>query len=130
MPGQDRLINALVVHTPEVWRDLAANREPFVLLPAPTLELTSTDIAQAVESGHHVCVGASRANLPSRLPVALRRQDHLALRDALVESGFSDARASNLATACCGSTTTLKRLIARHPETAFPAWAKADDRSV
>src|SRR5262249_38427387 len=56
------------------------------------------------------------------------RQDHYSIGEALRESGYSDARARSLGTACCGSSSILKRLITRHPETRFPAWCNNDVR--
>ena len=51
------------------------------------------------------------------------------MSEALVRSGYSESRAASLAKACCGSSSVLKRLITRHPETVFPAWCHDDVRA-
>jgi hypothetical protein len=125
----EKLQSALIVYTPEAWRHLTASREPLVLIAAPTLELQASDTAAAVSAGHHVYVSGPRGIAGQGSGDTLRRQDHLSITEALRESGFSDARAMSLGIACCGSSSILKRLITRHPETRFPAWSRDDVRS-
>ena len=122
-PAQDKLQNALIVHNVEAWRDFATSRGGFVLIAAPALELQASDTAGAVNSGHHVFLSGPRGNIASGSGETLRRQDWYSIREALVASGFSESVAMNRARACCGSSSILKRLVTRHPETAFPPGA-------
>jgi hypothetical protein len=125
----ERLHDALIVYTAEAWRRLAASREALILVAAPTIELQASDTAGAVAAGHHVFVSGLRGVVAPGIGELLRRQNHLAIADALQESGFSHARAATLGKACCGSSSILKRLITRHPETRFPAWSRDDVRA-
>lgn len=121
--GDEKLQSGLVVYTNDAWRHLAASREPLVLVAGPVLELQASETAGAVARGHHVFVSGPRGTGET-----LRRQNHHSVSEALRESGFSDARAMSLGKACCGSSSILKRLITRHPETRFPAWCRDDVR--
>jgi hypothetical protein len=58
-----------------------------------------------------------------------RRQEWYSVKDALVASGFSESESLKFAQACCGSSSILKRLITRYPETDFPAWCRDDNRA-
>lgn len=128
-PAQDKLQNALIVHNVDAWRDFATSRGGLVLIAAPALELQASDTAGAVNSGHHVFLSGPRGNIASGPGETLRRQDWYSISEALVTSGFSDSRAMNLARACCGSSSILKRLVTRHPETVFPPWCRDDVRA-
>jgi hypothetical protein len=59
---QQRLQDAIIVHTLDAWRQLAPARGPLVLLAAPELELLASDVATAVNSGHHVFLSGPRGN--------------------------------------------------------------------
>jgi hypothetical protein len=125
----EKLENALLVHTIEAWRHLTSSREPLVLIAAPTLELSATDTAGVVAAGHHVFVSGTRGIAGQGAAVTLSRQDRHTVARALQESGYSEHRAMTLSRACCGSSSILKRLITRHPETRFPAWSRDECRT-
>lgn len=127
--GQERLQDGLIVHSEAVWRDLAATADPLLLIAAPTLELQATETAAAVNSGHYVFLSGPRANIASATGETLRRQDYYSMREALITSGYSESRAMSLACACCGSSSILKRLITKHPETVFPTWCRDEWRA-
>lgn len=124
----DRLENGVIVYTIDAWRHMASSREQLLLAAWPTLELNASDAAGAVSAGHHVFVSGPQGVSGQGTGDILRRQDHYSIGEALRESGFSEARAMSLGTACCGSSSILKRLITRHPETRFPAWSSNDVR--
>jgi hypothetical protein len=125
----EKLQNALIVHTIEAWRHLSMGREPLVLIASPMLEVSAVDTAGAVTAGHYVFVSGPRGIAGEGAAVTLSRQDHYALAQALQGSGYSEPRALALSKACCGSSSILKRLITRHPETRFPAWARDECRT-
>jgi len=122
------LQTGVIVHTPEMWRSLASMREAMILLPAPALELQAADVSEAINAGHHVFVSGPRGNMAASSDQVLRRQECDSVRKALIESGYSEAPAAKFALACCGSSSILKRLIARRHETAFPRWSQDDVR--
>jgi hypothetical protein len=124
----EKLQDGVIVYTNEAWRHMAASREPLVLIADPPLELAASDTAGAVAAGHHVFVSGPRA-VGRGAGVDLGRQDYLSVSEALQECGFSETRARTLGQACCGSSSILKRLITRHPETRFPEWCHDDVRS-
>jgi hypothetical protein len=126
--GYESLENGLIVHTLEAWRDLAATREPLILIAGSNLELQASDTAGAVQSGHHIFLSGPRANIAAGSGETLRRQDCYSIGDALLASGYSDSQAISLAKACCGSSSILKRLMTLHPETVFPPWSQDDVR--
>jgi hypothetical protein len=125
----ERLRGALLVATVDAWRHLTASQEPLVLIADPALELTATDAAGAVAAGHHVVVSGPRGIVGDGNAVVLGRQEYTSVSKALEECGFSESRARLLGQACCGSSSILKRLITRHPETRFPEWSRDDLRS-
>src|SRR5262249_15283148 len=112
-----KLNRALIVHSLGAWRQLVALRETQVLIAAPSLEIQATDVAAAVQAGHHVFISGPRVNMADRAAESLRRQDYYELSKALVASGYAEARAMRFAQACCGSSSILKRLITAHPDT-------------
>ncbi len=124
----EKLKNGAIVFTIDAWRYMASSREKLILAAWPTLELQASDTAGAVSAGHHVFVSGPHGVPGQRAEGVLGRQDHYSIGEALRESGFSDARAVSLGTACCGSSSVLKRLITRHPDTRFPAWCSNDVR--
>ncbi len=124
----EKLQNGVIVYTLDAWRYMASSREKLLLAAWPTLELDASDTAGAVSAGHHVLVSGPHGVPGQRSEDTLRRQDHYLVGEALRESGFSDAPAMSLGTACCGSSSILKRLITRHPETRFPVWCSNDVR--
>jgi hypothetical protein len=128
--SDEKIQNGVIVYTKEAWRHLAASREPLVLLADPALERPASEIAGAVGAGHHVFVSGPRGALGQGAGEDLRRQDHLSISEALQTCGFSDPRARALGQACCGSSTILKRLITRHPETRFPEWCRDEVRAL
>jgi hypothetical protein len=127
--NNEKLQRAVIVYTNEAWHQLTPNREPLVLIADPALELSASDTSGAVAAGHHVFVSGPRAVVSKGTGVTLRRQDHLSLSTALQGCGFPESRARALGQACCGSSSILKRLITRHPETRFPEWCRDDVRS-
>lgn len=125
-PAQVLLQDAIVVHTAEEWRQLAAAGEALLLVPSPTLALSATDVATAVGAGHYVFVSGPRGIVPKERAIDLQGLANHELQQSLEASGFSDAEAAKFAKGTCGSSTILKRLITRHPETIFPAWSRGD----
>jgi hypothetical protein len=125
----EKLHNALIVHTIEAWRHVSAGRESLVLIASPTLEVSATDAAGAVGAGHHVFISGPHGIVGQGEAVPLSRQDHYAVAQALEESSYSASRAMALSRACCGSSSILKRLVTRHPETRFPEWGRDEHRT-
>jgi hypothetical protein len=126
---QELLKFALIVDTREAWQRLSASRESLILVSSPTLQLSSADTAGAVENGHYVFISGPRGIVGKERSLKLRRQDHYQVGKALQESGFSESKARSFARAFCGSSSILKRLIAQHPDTAFPDWSHPDERT-
>lgn len=124
----EEIQNGVIVYTIDAWRHMASSREKLLLCAWPTLELHASDVAGAVSAGHHVFVSGPHGVPGQGTEDILRRQDHYSIGEALRESGFSDARAMSFGTACCGSSSILKRLITRYPETRFPVWHSNDVR--
>jgi hypothetical protein len=129
--GEDigKLQSAVIISNEEAWRHLAASRDPLLLIADPTQPLRASDAAAAVEAGHHVFVTGTRGVSGQANELALPRQTHLSIAEALQQSGFSQPRAAGLGQACAGSSGILKRLITRHPETHYPAWAREEVRN-
>lgn len=121
--AQVLLQDAVIVHSAEDWRQLSAARAPLLLASSPKLLLSASDVASAVEAGHFVFVSGPRGIVPKERSISLRGLTVFDLQQSLNASGFSDAEASQFAKASCGSSTILKRRIARHPEGNFPAWS-------
>jgi hypothetical protein len=126
-PVQGLLQDAIVVYTADEWRQVAMSGTSLLLVPSPTLALSATDVASAVQSGHHVFVSGPRGVVPKERGIVLRGLAGFELKQALESSGFSDAEAANFARSSCGSSTILKRLITQHPETSFPPWSREDE---
>jgi hypothetical protein len=126
---QEKLQNAIIIYDMDAWRDLAACREPLILIAAPTLELQATDVSEAVGKRHHVFTSGPRGNLASQSDQELRPQDFYAVSKALVESGYPESAALGFAKAMCGSSSILKRIITEHRETRFPAWSRDEVRA-
>ena len=120
------LQNAVIVFNQDDWRELAQSDGPLLLVASPTLQVQSTDVAYAVNSGHYVVVSGPRGVVPPDKGVVLRGMQQYELEKVLEASGYSDSQASSLAKACAGNTTILKRRIATHPETVLPGWAKPE----
>ena len=126
---RERIRHAIIVYETHAWRDLAARREPLILIAAPVLELQAIDVSEAVGNGHYVFMSGPRGNLAAQSDQELRPQDCYEVSKALVESGYSEARATGLAKAAAGSSSILKRIMTEHRETRFPAWSKDDVRA-
>lgn len=126
---QDILRNALIIQTNEAWSQLTASEDSLILVAAPALQLRATDTAGAVAAGHYVFVSGTHGIISTRPAERLRRQDHYSVSEALVASKFSQSRAMSLAKASCGSSSILRRLITRHPESVLPSWCHEDVRS-
>jgi hypothetical protein len=125
----ERLPHAIIVYTVDAWRAFGVKSLSLVLIAAPSLELAASDVAEAVEAGHYVFLSGPRGNVAASPTETLRRQAYHSVSEALIESGFSEAKANSLARACCGSSSILKRLITRHPDTVFPPWGQDDVRT-
>ncbi len=126
--GMDRLQNGLIIYSTGAWRQLAARSESLVLIAAPSLQLQSSDTAGAVTNGHYVFLSGTHGIIDADSETILRRQDYYALTEALLASGFSDSQAQNLGKASCGSSSILKRLISKHPQSDFPLWSQPEQR--
>lgn len=118
-----QLQRMIVVSDGAAWDVLSTSIEPLVLVSSPSLSLRSEQIASAVGNGHHVLVCGSRLAAPNASELELPRQDTYELTQELEKCGFDDAYARSKALACCGSSSILKRLLTRHPDTSFPEWA-------
>jgi len=120
------LQNALLVFDHADWRDLAQSDGPLLLIAAPALLLSSTDVANAVQAGHYVIVSGPRGIVPPDKGIVLRGMQRYELEKALENSGYSDSQAGSLSQSCAGNTTILKRRIASHPDTVLPAWSRVE----
>jgi hypothetical protein len=117
-----------VIDCLEAWRQLALNGEPLILVAKSSLGISSTDVSQAVSSGHHVLIVGKRTASQTSPELEIPRQESFLLANALRECGFDDAFASSKAKACCGSSTILKRLLTVHADVSFPDWSQAEHR--
>jgi hypothetical protein len=120
------LQNAVIVFDQDDWRQFAQSDGPLLLIASPTLQVSSTDVATAVQAGHYVIVSGPRGIVPADRGIVLRGVQQYDLEEALQASGYSDSQAGSLAKACVGNTTILKRRIATHPDTVLPGWAKPE----
>ncbi|MCA9008678.1 MAG: hypothetical protein KDB01_02975, partial [Planctomycetaceae bacterium] len=118
------LQNAVIVFNQDDWRQLAHSDTSLLLIPSPTLQVSSTDVASAVEAGHYVIVTGPRGIVPADRGIVLRGVQQYELEKALVSSGYSDSEAGSLAKSSTGNTTILKRRMALHPETVLPPWSE------
>ena len=118
-----------VVNNINAWRALSVNHEPLILLAATSLPLHAEDISEAVTAGHHVLISGGRMASPLATELQLPRQESYSITTELKNCGFDDSKARSLALACCGSSTVLKRLLTRHPQTTFPEWSKDENRT-
>lgn len=117
------LQNAVVVFNQDDWRQLAHSDTSLLLIASPTLQVSSTDVAYAVQAGHYVIVTGPRGIVPSDKGIVLRGVQQYELEKALKNCGYSDSEAGSLAKSSTGNTTILKRRIASHPDTVLPAWS-------
>jgi hypothetical protein len=120
------LQNALIVFDDHDWRELMQSDGPLLLIASPSLRLSSTDVASAVQAGHYVIVCGPRGIIPEDKGIILRGVQQYDLERALENSGFSQSQAGALSKSCAGNTTILKRRIATHPDTILPAWSKPE----
>lgn len=127
-PNSEELDRIIFAESIDAWRRLAASRDPLFLVASDALRLTADDVAEAVEIGHHVLVVAGRAPCAVGRVIELPRQESNAVETALTKCGFDAARSHSLARASCGSSSILKRLMSRHPQTVYPDWSKPGSR--
>lgn len=120
------LQNAVIVFNQDDWRQLAQSDGPLLLIASATMQVSSTDVAHAVQAGHYVIVSGPRGIVPPDKGIELRGVQQYELEKALAESGYSDAQASSVSKSCAGNTAILKRRIATHPDTVLPAWSKPE----
>lgn len=118
------LQNAVIVSNHNDWRQLVQSDGPLLLIASPTLQLSSTDCAAAVQAGHFVIVCGPRGIIPEDKGITLRGVQQHELEKALEQSGFSEAQAGAYSKSSAGNTTILKRRIATHPDTILPEWSK------
>lgn len=121
-PGQRECVfsTCLVAEDIIAWRQLAASSESLILIPNFS---EREAVARAVQSGHHVLIplGKSDAELPQTLNIPrLHRAD---AKQALLNMGFSDERARELATLARRSFLALKRKLAINAAVQSPLWA-------
>jgi hypothetical protein len=57
----------------------------------------------------------------------LERLDLYRVYEALIETGYPESQAMNFAKGCGGSSSILKRLITKHPDTTFPDWCRTSE---
>jgi hypothetical protein len=123
----ERLQDGLIVYSVEAWRSLIANGKDLFLIAAPMLELRAPDAAGAVAAGHHVFVSGPRGIVDRDRGIQLERLDHHQVYEALIETGYSEAQAMSFAKGCGGSSSILKRVITKHPDTTFPEWCRTSE---
>lgn len=120
------LEHALLVSELASWQQLCQSDAGLLLIPQPSLQISSTDVARAVQAGHHVIVTGSRGIAPSDRSMTLRRINQYELETSLEACGFSAAQAASIARSTAGSTSILKRSIASHPDLVMPEWASPE----
>jgi len=124
-----QLERMFVIDDVDAWRQLAISRDPLIMVAKSSFGISSTDVSQAVNKGHHVLIVGKRAASQSSPELEIPRQESYLLANALRQCGFDEATASSKAKACCGSSTILKRLLTKHPDVAFPEWSQAEYRN-
>lgn len=120
------LEHALLVSDLPSWQQLCRSDAGLLLIPQPSLQISSTDVASAVQSGHYVVVTGPRGIAPSDRSITLRRINQYELETSLEACGFSAAEAASIARSTAGSTSILKRRIASHPDLVMPEWASRE----
>lgn len=104
-----QLERMFVIDDVDAWRQLAISRDPLIMVAKSSFGISSTDVSQAVNKGHHVLIVGKRAASQSSPELEIPRQESYLLANALRQCGFDEATASSKAKACCGSSTILKR---------------------
>lgn len=120
------LEHAVLVSDLPSWQQLCQSDAGLLLIPRPSLQISSTDVAGAVQSGHFVIVTGPRGIAPSDRSITLRRINQYELEKSLEGCGFSAAEAASIARSTAGSTSILKRRIASHPDMVMPTWASPE----
>ena len=120
------LQNAVIVADHDDWRQLVLSDGPLLLIASPTLQVSSTDVASAVQSGHYAMVCGPRGIIPADKGINLRGVQQYELEKALENCGYSQAKAGTFSKSSAGNTTILKRRIATHPDRILPAWSKPE----
>lgn len=116
----------VVVERREAWESLVDSPQKLVLVPRPSLPLESQQVGRAVQHGHHVLVAANRFTGGGFSSAKLPRPNRFDLEKALVDSGFDESKAEQLARECRGSLAVLKRRLPQQPGTSRPQWAQGD----
>jgi len=114
----------IVVRDVTAWQWLAVSDNTLLLVPM----FDSGDaVARGVREGHHVLVPLGRGDSPSSTTVQIPRLHRRYAKEALVEMGFSEERADDLAALARRSMTALRRNLAISPELKRPEWAKPSE---
>jgi hypothetical protein len=127
LPPEERLFwfsRGVVVRDVAAWQRLVVSDNALILVPV----FDGSDvIARGVRGGHRVLIPLGRDASPSPAAVRVSRLSRDRAKEALVQMGFSEERAGDLATSARRSLTALRRKLAISPEVQCPEWAKPSE---
>ncbi len=128
LQDHSKFSNSLLIKSEKGWNSIIPSSEPSILVAAPSLLLRSTDIEYACAHGHHaITTGLNGSH--DVLTCRIRKQDFYDVERALLACRFSVSKAKQIARAFGGSTSILKRLISRFPDSTLPLWARDEHRA-
>jgi hypothetical protein len=125
LPAAERsavLARAVVVESPEAWRELTTTAQPLLLVP---VFRDDEAVSNAIRQGHHVFRPLDRTDSyrDAHQPVRLNRQ---AATTVLEEAGMPATRAEILAGVARRSVAAFRRhRLAKSLTATVPAWATA-----
>jgi hypothetical protein len=119
----------IVVNEQSIWQEISSDSSPTCFVVPSHIELSPEEVVRAIRSGHHVLIVGQRACSLSARTITLNRQNVYEIGSALTNCGYLESEARAIGFACAGSSAVLKRLIAKHPATLLPDWAKRENGS-
>lgn len=116
----------IIVNEQSRWQEISTDSSPTCFIVPSHVELLPEEVIRAIGSGHHVLfVGQNTCSLSARI-IRLERQNVYEIGAALTNCGYAESEARAKGFASAGSSAVLKRLIAKHPATLLPEWAKRE----
>ena len=117
--GAEFLPRALVVNTPDAWRDLCGLSSPLVLIR----DFNRESVAVATERGNHTLVPLAETERKGGDGIILPRLGREETTSALVDMGLSENEAYALSWKTGRRLPIIRRQIVDAPGLAEPAWS-------
>ena len=117
--GAEFLSRALVVNTPDAWRDLCGLSSPLVLIR----DFNRESVAVATERGNHTLVPLAETERKGGEGIILPRLGREETASALVDMGLSENEAYALSWKTGRRLPIIRRQIVDAPGLAEPAWS-------